>query len=184
MLKTTLSDDNFVPTETPDGAKLDESKIETEEELALKRDTLEKIVEEDENLASNKTAAVTNSVAAATRSENSIVFRQPLAELKPSDPIPKSPETQEFIGELKLENEQIKSLQNSIGSVTGGEPNVIEINYTPSDVAAANADTLVKPVEEMCDEAYKVIEKNYKFVATDFEGGAEEEVGEEAEEGK
>ena len=41
-----------------------------------------------------------------------------------------------------------------------------------------------KPVEELCAEVHVIVEKNYKFVASEFDGGAEEEMGEEAEEGE
>jgi hypothetical protein len=91
---------------------------------------LEKIVEEDEpNVTEKKANAAENSLAAATRSENSTIFRQPLAELKLGETPPRSPETLEFLSALRAENEQLKSMQSSIIAVSGNEPSVIEINY-------------------------------------------------------
>ncbi len=142
---------------------------------------LEKIVEEDENIANGLVKQVANSLAVATRSENSTVFRQPLLELKPGEMPARSHETTEYQQELKVENELSKNLQNSILSLTGTEPSLIEINYSSADYADRAG--LSKTVEEICQEAHTIIEKNYKFVATEFEGGAEEEVGEEVEEG-
>jgi len=102
------------------------------------------------------------------------VFRQPLAELKPGELPARSAETAEYVQELRVDNEGLKSLQGAVAAVSGSEPSVIEVN----------AGVMARPAAEMCEEAHGVIERNYRFVASEFEGGAEEEVGEEAEEGR
>lgn len=81
-----------------------------------------------------------------------------------------------------MENEAIKNIQNSIISITGNEASIIEINYNAETSTVGKH--VPKPVEELCAEVHTIVEKNYKFVAVEFDGGAEEEMGEEAEEGE
>ena len=139
---------------------------------------MEKIVEEDENItASNKTNGVASVVA--VRSENSTIFREPLAPLKQNELPPKGPEVQEFLNELKDEKEHLRNMQNAISQLTGAEPSGIEIN---KKTFKANQPDLMRSAEEQCDEAFNITERNYKFVAVEVDASAEEEGGDEAEE--
>ena len=127
-IKKNTSEEQKAAKEEAEASKPAEPTAESEE--PGNRDMLEKIVEEDEpNVTEKKANAAENSLAAATRSENSTIFRQPLAELKLGETPPRSPETLEFLSALRAENEQLKAMQSSIIAVSGNEPSVIEINY-------------------------------------------------------
>ncbi len=152
---------------------------ENDDDSNSKRDTLEKIIEEDEQVQAASSNKTTGASLAAVKSENSNVFRPPLAPLKPNELPAKGPETQEFLFELREQKENFRSIQNTLVQLTGTESNIIEINKKSNKAGQLD---LMRPAEELCDEAYTITEKNYRFVPVEMDGSIEDELGEEAEE--
>lgn len=162
-----------------------------DDDLNLKRETLEKIVEEDETRDANALlqkiqASGGGAVLAATATamskldSDSKTFqtgtepRTPLQQTLPS----KGSETNEFLNQVKTTLDSIKSIQNTVITLTGSEPTILEINKKSHNLSDLDD---VKGLEDLSNEAAIVMEKIFKFQAVDFEG-TEEEEQEEAEE--
>lgn len=139
--------------------------------------TLEKIVEEEEPKDGRQTApgAKTEAkVESVGKTYPTIAEpRTPMATVLP----PKGPETQDFLNSIKPTLDSIKSVTGTVITLTGQDPNTIDISRKNS-----SGNDVDKSLEDLADEASKVMEKIFKFHATEFEGIEEEEPEENEEE--
>ena len=148
---------------------------------------LEKIVEEDESHANallNKLHSSTGGTVLAASASALSKFDKSDASMstgvEPKTPTLKllpirGPETAEFLSTVKSANDLIRSVQNTVVTLTGNEPTTVDINKKTGGVDE------VKSLEDCCKEAAISMEKVFKFTAVEFEGGEEDEPEEEEE---
>ena len=144
---------------------------------------LEKIVEEDETNAANLLNKLHGSVggtvlaaSASAMSKLSSDQRSFSTGVEPKTPtlrlLPlKGPETQEFLASVKASSDVIRSIHSNVVTLTGNEPTTVEINYKRS----GDISSVIKTLDDCCQEASASMEKMFKFTAVEFEGGEEEE---------
>lgn len=158
--------------------RTEEKKPQVPDQKPDLRDTLEKIVEEDEPREIN---------AANKNAQNGkpLIAKQDRTQiLGPTSyngmPI-KGPETQEFINNIKTILEQIRSIQNQVLNYTGNEGTILDINKNPA--LRKNDLDEFKSADELSEEAFNSIEKMFKYKASDYDANEADEGIEEEEEG-
>lgn len=129
---------------------------ETEEEPKI----LEKIVEEEEPSKSKS-------------SDKGLKEKKSMQHSDSEYPL-KGPETQDFLNKLKPVLDTIKSIQNTVSTITGSEPSFIDINKKSSEPE--------KSIEQLVTESANIVEKMFQFRAVDFDGIEEDEPDENDEE--
>jgi YHS domain-containing protein len=169
------------------------------------QDRLEKIVEEDESLHHQKTSShrsetnnknnnnsdESRSKSAPSSSSNETKDKTFTTSVKPGTPVmrelpEKGPESQDFVNRIKFFYDSLRSLISAVITMTGNEPVNLDIYKKKADSASGgkndgedieetNLDNETKPLDECCIEASQIIEKIFKFQATEFDPSNEEE---------